>query len=187
MARKSRTARKPAPAPEPEPARRGRLVRAVKWAAVATIWLTLGLAVVVAWYAWDLPDISRLETPSRRPSVEMVTADGVILARYGDLHGGRVRFAELPPHLVQAVAATEDRRFFEHGGIDLWAIARAAIANLRAGAIRQGGSTISQQLAKNLFLTPDRTLRRKIREVLVALWLEANFSKRQIFDRRLSR
>jgi len=182
MARKSRTASKPAGAPRPGPAPRRWLGRAVKWAVIAAIWLSLALGVLVAWYAWDLPDMSRLETPSRRPSVVLMTADGAVLARYGDLHGGPVRFDDLPPHLVQAVAATEDRRFFEHGGIDPWAIARAAFANLRAGTIRQGGSTITQQLAKNLFLTPDRTLRRKVRELLVALWLEAKFSKRQIFE-----
>ncbi len=181
MARKPRTDRKPAPKSKPDPAARGWLGRVIKWMVIAGIWLMLALGVLVAWYAWDLPDISRLETPSRRPSVELVTVDGAVLARYGDLHGGWVRFSDLPPHLVQAVAATEDRRFFEHRGVDPWAILRAAIANLRAGAIRQGGSTISQQLAKNLFLTPDRTLRRKVQEVLAALWLEANFSKQQIF------
>ncbi len=181
MARKPRTVRKPARVSRPSRNPRHWLGRLVKWTVVAGIWLTLALGVTVAWYAWDLPNISRLETPSRRPSVELVTADGVILARYGDLHGGWVRFNDLPPHLVQAVAAIADRRFFQHGGIDPWAIVRAAIANLRAGTIRQGGSTISQQLAKNLFLTPARTLRRKVQEVLAALWLEANFSKRQIF------
>ncbi len=181
MAQKPRTDRKPAPKSKPNPATRGWLGRVVTWMVIVGIWLMLGLGVLVAWYAWDLPDISRLETPSRRPSVELVTSDGAVLARYGDLHGGWVRFSDLPPHLVQAVAATEDRRFFQHRGVDPWAILRAAIANLRAGTIRQGGSTISQQLAKNLFLTPDRTLRRKVQEVLAALWLEANFSKQQIF------
>ncbi len=181
MVQKPRTDSKPAGGHKPDAKPSGWIKRAVKWTVIAGIWLTLALGVLVAWYAWDLPDMSRLETPSRRPSVALMTVDGAILARYGDLHGGRVRFADMPPHLVQAVAAIEDRRFFEHGGIDLWAIARAAFANLRAGTIRQGGSTISQQLAKNLFLTPDRTLRRKIQEVLAALWLEANFTKQQIF------
>ncbi len=185
MARKSRpggkSGRKPARNPGPNPKPRGLIWRLIRWTLISGIWLTLALGAAVAWFAWDLPDITRLETPSRRPSVALVAADGAIVARFGDLHGGRVRFDDLPPQFVQAVAATEDRRFFEHGGVDPWAIARAAIANLRAGAIRQGGSTISQQLAKNLFLTPDRTLRRKVQEALAALWLEANFSKQQIF------
>ena len=181
MAKIPRTNHNLTPKPELDPPARGWLGRVIKWMVIVGIWLALGLSMLVAWYAWDLPDISRLETPLRRPSVELVTADGAILARYGDLHGGWVRFGDLPPHLVQAVAATEDRRFFEHHGVDPWAILRAAIVNLRAGSIRQGGSTISQQLAKNLFLTPDRTLRRKVQEALAALWLEAKFSKRQIF------
>ena len=181
MAKKPPTGGKPAPKPGPDPAASGWVGRVVKWMVIAGIWIALALGALVAWYAWDLPDISRLETPSRRPSVELVTADGAILARYGDLHGGWVRFADLPPHLVQAVAATEDRRFFKHRGVDPWAILRAAIANMQAGTIRQGGSTLSQQLAKNLFLTPDRTLRRKVQEALAALWLETKFSKEQIF------
>jgi penicillin-binding protein 1A len=183
MAKKPRNKSKPAaqPKPKPEPAPRGWIGRTVKWAVIGAIWITLGLGALIAWYAWDLPDISRLETPSRRPSVKLVTADGALLARYGDLHGGWVKFDDFPPHLIQAVAAIEDRRYFEHRGVDPWAILRAAIANVRAGTIRQGGSTISQQLAKNLFLTPDRTLRRKVQEALAALWLEAKFTKEQIF------
>jgi len=181
MVKKPRTDSKPAPKPGPKPASGGWVGRVAKWMVITGIWIALALGALVAWYAWDLPDISRLETPSRRPSVRLVTADGAILARYGDLHGGWIRFADLPPHLVQAVSATEDRRFFEHRGVDPWAILRAAIANLQAGTIRQGGSTLSQQLAKNLFLTPDRTLRRKVQEALAALWLETKFSKEQIF------
>jgi len=133
MAQKPRTDRKPAPKSKPDPAARGWLGRVVKWMVIAGIWLMLALGVLVAWYAWDLPDISRLETPSRRPSVELMTADGAVLARYGDLHGGWIRFSDLPLHLVQAVAATEDRRFFEHRGVDPWAILRAAIANIARG------------------------------------------------------
>jgi len=181
MAKKPRTGGKPAPKPGPDPAKSGWVVHVAKWMVITGIWIALALGALIAWYAWDLPDISRLETPSRRPSVRLVTADGAVLARYGDLHGGWVRFGDLPPHLVQAVAAIEDRRFFQHRGVDPWAILRAAIANLQAGAIRQGGSTLSQQLAKNLFLTPDRTLRRKVQEALAALWLETKFSKEQIF------
>jgi penicillin-binding protein 1A len=141
----------------------------------------VGLGVSIAWYAWDLPDITRLETPERRPAFTLKTASGSVFARFGDHHGGPVMFRNLPPHLVQAVVATEDRRFFNHGGFDLWAVGRAMVANIRAGAIRQGGSTLTQQLAKNLFLTPRRTVRRKVQELLAALWLETRFTKQQIF------
>jgi len=158
-----------------------RILKPAKWLLIISIWLGLGLGIVTAWYAWDLPDIARLETPERRPAITLTTAGGSVFARYGDHHGGPVAFRELPPHLVQAVIATEDRRFFRHGGFDPWAVIRAMVANIRAGTIRQGGSTLTQQLAKNLFLTPDRNIRRKVQELLAALWLEAHFSKQQIF------
>jgi penicillin-binding protein 1A len=158
-----------------------RFLKPAKWTLVILIWLAIGLGGVTAWYGWDLPDISRLETPERRPAVTLTAADGSVFARFGDYHGGSVAFRDLPPHLVQAVVATEDRRFFSHGGFDPWAVARAMVANIRAGTIRQGGSTLTQQLAKNLFLTPDRNIRRKVQELLAALWLEARFTKEQIF------
>ncbi len=151
------------------------------------IWGGLALGAVVAWYAYDLPDLDKLETPSRRPSVTLTASDGSVLATYGDLHGGAVRFNEVPPYLVQAIVATEDRRFFDHAGVDAIGILRAAFANLRAGAVRQGGSTLTQQLAKNLFLTPERSLKRKIQELLLAFWLEARFTKQQIFTIYLNR
>ena len=169
------------------PRRRGVLARLARWTLVAGIWVGVGVAGAVAWYAWDLPELSRLETPTRQPAALLRTADGAVLARYGQLYGGAVRFDELPSYLVQAVSAIEDRRFFEHPGIDVWGILRAAIANIRAGKVRQGGSTLTQQLAKNLFLTPERTVRRKIQEAIVALWLEARFSKRQIFEIYINR
>src|ERR1051325_923095 len=92
----------------------------------------------------------------------------------------------LPPHVGQAFIAIEDRRFFEHVGIDPWGIGRAMWRNLRAGPVREGGSTISQQLAKTSFLSPDRTPSRKLQEALIALWLEAWLSKEEILSRYLS-
>ncbi len=157
------------------------VVRLARWSLVLGIWFAVGLGGVIAWYAWDLPELSSLETPARHPAVLLRTADGAILARYGQLYGGPARFEDLPTYFIQAVSATEDRRFFEHPGIDVLGILRAAVANIRAGGIREGGSTITQQLAKNLFLSPERTIRRKIQEAIVALWLEARFTKRQIF------
>ncbi|MDE0172850.1 MAG: PBP1A family penicillin-binding protein [Defluviicoccus sp.] len=168
-------------------ARRGWVARLARWALVLGIWVGVAVAGAVAWYAWDLPDLSRLETPTRRPAVLLRTVDGAVLARYGQLYGGAVRFDELPGYFVEAVSSIEDRRFFEHPGIDVWGILRAAVANIRAGEIRQGGSTLTQQLAKNLFLTPERTVRRKIQEAIVAFWLEARFSKRQIFEIYINR
>ncbi len=159
----------------------------LKWGLLLAIWSALGAGGVVAWYGWDLPAIDRLESQTRRPSITLLDADGAVIARRGDLYGKPVRFKDLPPYLVQAVVATEDRRFFEHPGVDVIGIMRAAWANLRAGRVRQGGSTITQQVAKNLFLTPVRTIRRKVREALLALWLEARFTKRQIFTIYINR
>ena len=182
--RKSGGAAKPAGR---RPARRRWLARLARWTLVLGIWIGVAAGGAIAWYAWDLPDLSRLETPTRRPAVLLRTADGAMLARYGQLYGGAVRFDELPGFFVEAVSSIEDRRFFDHPGIDVWGILRAAVANIRAGKIRQGGSTLTQQLAKNLFLTPERTVRRKIQEAIVALWLEARFSKRQIFEIYINR
>jgi penicillin-binding protein 1A len=159
----------------------------MRWALVGTIWVVVLIAGVVGYYAYDLPDISRLETAERRPSVMVLGRDGTVVATYGELFAEPVTLAETPPLLVQAIVATEDRRFFTHSGIDPVGMARAFAANLSAGEIRQGGSTITQQLAKNLFLSHARTLRRKIQETLLAFWLEARFSKEQIFTIYLNR
>ena len=161
--------------------------RLFKWSLICAIWGGVALGGLVAWYAWDLPDISNLETPTRRTSITLTDSGGREIATYGDLYGEALRLADLPPYLVQAIVATEDRRFFDHGGFDPLALARAVIANVRAGRVRQGGSTLTQQLAKNIFLKPDRTLRRKVQELLLAFWLEANFSKEQIFTLYINR
>ncbi len=151
------------------------------------VWGIVCLGAMVAWYAYDLPDVDRALAATRRPTVTIVAADGSVLARLGDLYGMPVRLDDLPPALSQAVLATEDRRFYSHFGLDVIGLARAALANARAGAIVQGGSTITQQVAKNLFLTPERTLKRKVQELLLALWLEYRFAKKQIFTVYLNR
>jgi len=161
--------------------------RLLKWASVAAIWCVFVGLCFVAWLAYDLPDLSRLTNADRRASVTLVTADGQILASYGDLYGKAVKLDQLPSYLPDALLATEDRRFYAHFGIDPLGLLRAIFANLQAGHLVQGGSTITQQLAKNVFLTPDRTIRRKGQEVLLALWLEHNFSKQQILTLYLNR
>ncbi len=163
------------------------LRRALKWFAVATIWAGFGGLGLVAWYAYDLPDVSRLGERQRAPSITLTDANGATITRFGDLYGPPVRAEELPLHLKQAVLATEDRRFVRHFGLDPLALVRAAVANLRAGRIVQGGSTITQQLAKNVFLTPKRTLKRKVQELLLALWLERMFTKDDILTIYLNR
>ena len=169
------------------PRQRSVLGRALKWLAVTAIWTGLGGLGLVTWYAYDLPDVSRLGDRQRAPSITLTAADGSTIARFGDLYGPPIRVEELPPHLKHAVLATEDRRFMRHFGLDPMALACAGLANLRAGRIDQGGSTITQQLAKNVFLTPRRTLKRKVQELLLALWLEHTFTKNEILTIYLSR
>src|SRR5581483_9883925 len=167
--------------------RGGLLWRLTRWTLVAAAWCVFVGLCVVAWLAYDLPDLSRLTSAVRRPSITLVTEDGTILASYGDLYGKPVKLDQLPPYLPAALLATEDRRFYEHFGLDPRGLLRALIADLRARRLVQGGSTITQQLAKNVFLTPDRTLRRKGQEVLLALWLEHDLTKQQILTLYLNR
>lgn len=156
-------------------------------AATLAVWAAIGVTAVVAYYAHDLPDIDQVTAPTRRPSIQLMAADGQVFAAFGDLYGESLDLAAIAPAIAQAVLATEDRRFFSHFGIDVFGLARAAVVNLRAGHVVQGGSTITQQLAKNLFLKPDRTMKRKVQEVLMALWLERRFTKQQLLTLYLNR
>ncbi len=167
--------------------RRRPLVRLAAWTATIGVWAAVAGAGLVAVYAYDLPDIGDLDNFTRRPSVTLLAADGSPLGAYGDLHGGSVPLGEMPRYLPDAVIATEDRRFREHFGLDIIGFARAAFVNLRERRVVQGGSTITQQLAKNVFLTSERTLRRKVQELLLALWLEQKFTKDQILSIYLNR
>ncbi|MFC7332669.1 transglycosylase domain-containing protein [Rhodocista pekingensis] len=182
---------RPAPPPpqRPVPRRPGRRWPGIllRTAVVASIWVFMAGLFTVAWFAHDLPDVSGAVQVERRPAVTLVAADGAPFARFGDLRGATVDVTQLPPHLVNAVIATEDRRFWSHFGLDPIGIARAAVTNYRAGRVVQGGSTLTQQLAKNLFLTPDQTLKRKVQEALLAVWLERRYSKQEILTAYLNR
>ncbi|WP_328702939.1 transglycosylase domain-containing protein [Arenibaculum pallidiluteum] len=187
----SRKPNRPAPTARPAPKRKaghsrwGRL--AARGAALTAIWGAVAALFLLIFFAWDLPDVRQVTQAERRPSIAMLAADGTQFARYGDMHGKLVQVGELPPHLIEAVIATEDRRFYYHFGIDPIGLARAAWTNWRAGQVLQGGSTITQQLAKNLFLSPDRTLKRKVQEAMLAVWLEATYSKDEILGAYLNR
>jgi penicillin-binding protein 1A len=151
------------------------------------LWAAILGGGTLAYFALTLPDTGELTKGERRPSITVLAADRSLLATYGDLFGRPLSLKEMAPCLPQAVIATEDRRFYSHFGVDPLGLARALFANLSAGHVVQGGSTITQQLAKNLFLTPERSWGRKIRESLLALWLEHRFSKRQILEIYLNR
>ncbi len=160
---------------------------AVKWGAVASIWGAIAVAGVLAAFWITLPPIDAINKFERRPSLTFVDGGGETVATYGDLYGGLVRLDEMPPWLPMAVLATEDRRFYAHFGIDPQGLARAALANFRAGRVVQGGSTITQQLAKNVFLTNDRSYKRKVQEMLLAFRLERALSKDEILTIYLNR
>ncbi len=159
----------------------------VKWTLTMSVWGLIMLGGVLAYYAYTLPDISAAMQVQRRATITIKAADGTTLAHIGDLYGNPVQLRDLPAALPMAVMATEDRRFYKHLGVDFIGLARAAFANIRAGRVVQGGSTLTQQVAKNIFLTPERTLKRKIQEVLLAFWLEYKFTKDQIFTVYLNR
>jgi penicillin-binding protein 1A len=154
---------------------------------VGAIWTGFIALLFLAWCAYDLPGPERLNELKRQPSVTVLAADGSLLASYGDLYGDSVRLADLPPYLPAAVLATEDRRFYSHWGVDLRGVVRALYVNAQQGDMVQGGSTITQQVAKNLFLTPERSLHRKGQEMLLALWLERTFTKDEILELYLNR
>lgn len=181
--------KKTTPDAEKKPRGRRRFpIRAFRFFVTTALWGAIGLGVVLAWHAVTLPDIRNLEhVSSRQATVRILARDGSPVARYGSLYGAPVLLRDMPPALSRAVLATEDRRFYDHIGVDFIGIARAALRNLKAGRIQQGGSTITQQLAKNLFLTRERTLSRKIRETMLAFWLEYRFSKDQILTIYLNR
>ena len=161
--------------------------RAAYWGLVVCLWLAIGGAGVVAWVGAHLPPIQSLEIPKRPPSIQIVDAQGHALARRGDLAGAPTPLKEMPAYVPRAFVAIEDRRFYEHYGVDPFGIARATVANILHRGVAQGGSTITQQLAKNLFLTQERTITRKLQEALLALWLERKFSKTQILEMYLNR
>jgi penicillin-binding protein 1A len=183
--------------PAPRRAKRGRrsgrhagrrlLGRTVKLGVLLGLWALIIGGGGLVYFALTLPDTSQLTVAERRPSVTILAQDGSVIASLGDLFGRPLSLKEMSPFLPKAVIATEDRRFYHHFGLDPVGLVRAALTDLRARQIVQGGSTITQQLAKILFLSPERNLARKIRETLLALWLEHRFSKNQILEIYLNR
>jgi penicillin-binding protein 1A len=197
--RDRRPARVSAPLPPRRPPTRGparpaarprtgkRRWRLLRWAIVLAVWGTIGLGLLLLWFAWDLPRPEAALDAARRPSLTLASDTGRIIATFGDVVGEPLRLSQMSPWLPKAAVSVEDRRFWSHMGLDLIGIARAAYVNLRAGRVVQGGSTITQQVAKTLFLTNARTFRRKVQELLLTLWLERHFTKQEILEIWLNR
>ena len=198
--RKPSTRREPVfgPSPSPAPAGNGgkpkrarkraaRVPRLIYWVLVLGLWGVIAVVGTFGYVASTLPPIQSLEVPKRPPTVEIVGIDGKELVSRGEMTGTDVPIKELPPYLPRAFIAIEDRRFYQHYGVDPVGLIRAVVANALHRGVSQGGSTITQQLAKNLFLTQERTLWRKMQEAVLAVWLERKFSKSQILELYLNR
>ncbi len=187
--------RVPAPAPaaalEPRPvairARRRRWPGMLRTGVVGTIWATLALVALLLWFARDLPRPDSALDAARRPSLTLDDAGGHVLATFGDVVGEPMRVSDLPRYVPQAAVAIEDRRFWREPGIDSIGMARAAVTDIMRGRVAQGGSTITQQVAKNLFLSNARTFERKVQELLLTIWLARHFTHQQILEIWLNR
>ncbi|MBZ9789730.1 penicillin-binding protein [Rhizobium sp. 3T7] len=165
----------------------GFIRRIVYWCIVFGIWAGIGVAGLVVYYGSRMPSASTWAIPERPPNVKITAVDGSVLANRGTTGGEALALEDMSPYIPEAIVAIEDRRFYSHFGVDPLGLARAFVTNLTAGHMVQGGSTLTQQLAKNLFLSPDRTLERKVQEVLLALWLEQKYTKDQILAMYLNR
>ncbi|MGN1079468.1 MAG: transglycosylase domain-containing protein [Alphaproteobacteria bacterium] len=176
--------------PFPRPAKGIGLLRAF-FLNRRTIRFVLGAAAVIAVYighcAVTLPDIEKAVKNPRAPKIYILAADGSEIASYGSQYGRPVELKRLPDYVAQAVIATEDRRFYSHFGIDPRSVARALTVNLIKGRKAQGASTLTQQVAKNLFLSSEKTIRRKVQELLLSFWLEYKLTKDQILTIYLNR
>jgi penicillin-binding protein 1A len=159
----------------------------IKLGFVLCIWAGFALGLLTLWYAKDLPSIAQQADFERKTSITFLDRHGDIITRYGGLQGDYIAVFDLKPHTVHAILSTEDRRFYSHFGVDPIGILRAALSNVIARKTVQGGSTLTQQLAKNLFLSHERSLKRKIQEVLLAFWLEKNFTKDEILTAYVNR
>ncbi|MEX6632445.1 transglycosylase domain-containing protein [Hyphococcus lacteus] len=147
----------------------------------------VAFAAIFAYFASDLPDTAELWREGDGPKVTLLAADGAPIMLHGVSHGAPIKLSSLPAHVPNAVLAVEDRNFYHHFGANPVSIVRALIVNANEGSVRQGGSTITQQLAKNVFLSGERTMKRKIQELMLSFWLEHKFRKDEILTLYLNR
>ena len=172
-------------------AKRARPPRTVREAAVWSGWAASAVVLVIVGFfvfvTWGMPSTDDLWEARGGQSITFLDRNGHVILREGAQNAPPVDLASLPPYVPQAFIAIEDRRFYQHFGVDVGGLMRAAALNVRSGRVVQGGSTITQQLAKNLFLTNERTWRRKFQEIAMAIWLESKFTKDEILALYLSR
>jgi len=157
------------------------------WGLVLCLWAGIGVTGVVGYYAAQLPSSSSWAIPKRPPNAKILSINGELIANRGATGGAAMRLSDMSPYIPMAVIAIEDRRFHSHFGFDPIGFTRAMTRNVISGRLVQGGSTLTQQLAKNIFLKPERTLERKVQELIMAFWLETKFTKDQILEMYLNR
>ncbi|MFL0777237.1 MAG: transglycosylase domain-containing protein [Prochlorococcus sp.] len=162
------------------------------WILIAGAAFALGGGVAVAEQSVNkaidsfLPDARGITRFSRPGTITLLSSDGQVIQKLGPATREKIATGEMPPLVEQAFVAAEDRRFYQHNGIDLWGISRALLTNLRKGSVREGASTITQQLARTVFLSQDRTITRKLKEAALATKLERQLSKAQILEQYLN-
>ena len=159
----------------------------IYWGIVLCIWAGIGAAGLVVYYGSRMPNASTWAIPDRPPNVKIADLDGSVIANRGATGGEALTLNDMSPYIPEAIIAIEDRRFYSHFGIDPIGILRALVTNLLHRGVSQGGSTLTQQLAKNLFLTQERTMARKLQEAELAIWLERKHSKNEILELYLNR
>ncbi len=163
------------------------LSSAFYWTLIIGLWVGIAGAGLVGYYAAELPGASEWRVPDRPPNIQIVAVGGELIGNRGDTGGESVNIKLLPAYVPNAVIAIEDRRFRNHYGVDPLGVLRALVENVATGGRGSGGSTLTQQLAKNMFLTPERSIKRKVQEVVLSLWLETQYSKDQILEMYLNR
>ncbi len=161
--------------------------RLFKWALIGGFALFLSICCYVFYCYITMPDIQKAVSRTRQPSTVIMAENGNDIAKFGNIYAQVIYPDNLPKNLTDAVMAIEDHRFYKHFGFDVFGFTRAVFTNVFRKRYAQGASTITQQVAKNIFLTPNKTVRRKVQELLLALWLEKKMSKNQIMALYLNR
>ncbi len=165
----------------------GFLMRLLWWGFVACLWGGIAVVGVIVYYGAQLPSSNTWAIPDRAPNIRILAADGSLISNRGQTGGEAITYRELPYYVPAAIIASEDRRYMSHFGVDPLGLVSVAIETVQARGVTRGASTITQQVAKNLFLTPDQTIARKIQEMILAVWLEQNYSKEEILELYMNR
>ena len=157
------------------------------WGLVMGLWGGIVAVGIIGYYAAQLPQSADWRIPQRPPNAKILSVNGKLIANRGQTGGASVSIDEMSPYIPMAVIAIEDHRYKYHFGFDPIGFSRAMFTNLRAQRMVQGGSTLTQQLAKNMFLKPERTIGRKVQELILAVWLETQYTKDEILELYLNR